>query len=65
MVSAVPQVLERQPSPDIHIPDDWQDLGWGKMKALATRFSDVPVHNRGDAVKVIEAEIVRRKKTSV
>jgi len=35
------------------------------MKALATRFSDVPVHNRGDAVKVIEAEIVRRKKTSV
>lgn len=37
------------------IPEDWRDLPWPFLRALASRLSDEPVHSRADAERVIEA----------
>lgn len=42
------------------IPDDWADLGWQGLRALANQLTAVPVINKAEAAAVIEAEIVRR-----
>lgn len=46
------------------IPDDWRDLAWPQMLALASRFSSVKVSVRLEAEAAIEAELMRRARSA-
>jgi len=42
------------------IPNEWQDLDWPALKALAASISAGPIKTKADATAAIEAEIQRR-----
>jgi len=42
------------------IPDDWRDLHWQSMRAVAAQVTDLTLSNKADAVAAIELELTRR-----
>lgn len=42
------------------IPEKYADLGWKKLRPLATQLTDETVHSQADAIQAIEAELARR-----
>ena len=42
------------------IPDDWQDLGWQKLRSLASSVSTTPIKNSEEAKAAISPELARR-----
>jgi hypothetical protein len=44
----------------VDIPDDWRDMIWPRLRALASKVSETPVSNRADCERAIEAELARR-----
>lgn len=42
------------------IPDDWEDLAWPDLKALAGKFTNDPVTSKALANKAIKAELAKR-----
>lgn len=44
----------------VAIPDDWRDLPWFALRALAAKLTDAPVNDKAGAVAAVEAEEARR-----
>lgn len=44
----------------VEIPDEWEQLGWPDMRALASRLTDDTIRTKNDAVDVIREELDRR-----
>lgn len=61
-VDAMPADAVKPVAHSITIPADWRNMGWPKMKVLASYFTPDGVHSRPDAIKIIEAELERRGK---
>ncbi|PYE89588.1 hypothetical protein [Phyllobacterium leguminum] len=48
-------------SPPVDIPDNWRDLTWQERRSIASKVSDFPIKNGGDADAAIELELERRE----
>lgn len=42
------------------IPEDWRELHWQQIRAIAVQFTSDPIQGKDEAVAVIEAELARR-----
>ncbi|WP_374900903.1 hypothetical protein [Brucella endophytica] len=51
-------VTENQP---VDIPSNWRDLTWQERRSIASKISDFPIKNGGDADAAIELELERRE----
>lgn len=51
-ISAETQVPEIK-----EIPEDWRDLDWPAMRALAAEISEEPIRSKEDAITAIEAHL--------
>ena len=59
MVQEPAQLFAIEPG-DVIIADDWRDLRWPELKALAVSVSPDPVKSKDDAVAAIDRELHRR-----
>lgn len=48
------------PTTDVEIPEDWRDLGWNELRALAKAASGMIVINKEEAVLAIETALEAR-----
>jgi len=62
--SASPPAPSAEPKEDpasVEIPEDWRDLKWNELAALAAKVSDAKIVNKVSAIAAIEAELERRE----
>lgn len=50
--------------PPVLIPENWKDIPWPDMKALADKFAEKPVATADEAIFAIEFEVERRKEAA-